>query len=133
MSTAVRLRGQDRGGAGEGVIGVFLTSSPTQLHISTPASTRGLCSLSPSCDNSRCSPCRHQGWADCSWVTSSVPTTRPGDPAHDSASIQLNVQGTKVATASTKDNQVFDTVSGAIITELARRGSQPAINIQRLF
>jgi len=115
----------------EGVIKVFtFTSSPTQLHIwDTSLNPRGLCSLSPSCDNS----------------VLAMPGTRVGQlqlvdlqsadsppleiPAHDSALsiIQLNVQGTKVATASTKGTliRVFDTASGSILTEL-RRGSQPA-------
>ena len=81
------------------------TSSPTQLHIfDTAANPLGLCSLSPSCDNSLLA----------------MPATRPGRlhlvdlisadsppldiAAHDSALsvIQINVQGTRVATASTK-------------------------------
>jgi len=128
---AVRLRRDRIVVVLETMIKVFtFTSSPTQLHIfDTAANPLGLCSLSPSCDNSLLA----------------MPATRPGRlhlvdlisadsppldiAAHDSALsvIQINVQGTRVATASTKGTlvRVFDTGSGAILTEL-RRGSQPA-------
>ena len=128
---AVRLRRDRIVVVLESVIKVFtFTTSPTQLHIfDTCQNPLGLCSLSPSCDNS----------------VLAMPGTRPGHlhlvdlqtadsppldiAAHDSSLsiIQINVQGSKVATASTKGTliRVFDTSSGNILTEL-RRGSQPA-------
>ena len=136
------------------------TSSPTQLHIfDTSPNPRGLCSLSPSCDNSVLAM---PGTKVMSTVNTDLNTdlglVQVGQlqlvdlqcadspaleiPAHDSALsiIQLNVQvsvsvtrlliralmllsqGTKVATASTKGTliRVFDTASGAILTELRR-------------
>ena len=128
---AVRLRRDRIVVVLENVIKVFtFTTSPTQLHIfDTCQNPLGLCSLSPSCDNS----------------VLAMPGTRPGTlhlvdlqsadsppldiAAHDSSLsiIQINVQGSKVATASTKGTliKVFETSSGNILTEL-RRGSQPA-------
>mgnify|MGYP007048341083 CR=1 FL=1 len=159
------------------------TSSPTQLHIfDTSLNPRGLCSLSPSCDNSvlampgtkvivtdiitliktlivvitllMCSDSCYDdvmsvtsvssGWAAAAGWPPVCRLPAPGDPrpwlrplhhpaqcpgqclpcsclCHDHPDY---LQGTKVATASTKGTliRVFDTVSGAIITELRRWG-----------
>eukprot|EP00090_Calanus_glacialis_P031041 TRINITY_DN5078_c0_g1_i4.p1 TRINITY_DN5078_c0_g1~~TRINITY_DN5078_c0_g1_i4.p1 ORF type:complete len:360 (-),score=84.26 TRINITY_DN5078_c0_g1_i4:222-1271(-) len=115
----------------ETMIKVFtFTSSPTQLHIfDTSPNPYGLCSLSPSSTNSLLAlPGPRTGHIQL--VDLATTDAPPLDiAAHDSAvaSITLNIQGTQLATASTKGTliRVFETVSGNILTEL-RRGSQPA-------
>jgi len=115
----------------ESMIKVFtFTSSPTQLHIfDTSPNPSGLCSLSPSSNNSLLAlPGPKTGHIQL--VDLATTDAPPLDiAAHDSAvaSITLNIQGTRLATASTKGTliRVFETVSGNILTEL-RRGSQPA-------
>ena len=106
------------------------TSSPTQLHIfDTVSNPRGLVSLSSSCDNSVLAmPATKTGHIQI--VDLQASDSPPLDiAAHDSSLsiVQLNVQGSKVATASTKGTliRVFDSNTGNILTEL-RRGSQPA-------
>jgi len=115
----------------ENVIKVFtFTNNPTQLHIfDTSSNPAGLCSISPSCDNSLLAmPGTKSGHL--ALVDLHTADSPPLDiAAHDSSLsiVQLNVQGSKVATASTKGTliRVFDSLSGNILTEL-RRGSQPA-------
>jgi len=128
---AVRLRRDRIVVILENVVKVFtFTSNPTQLHIfDTASNPRGLCSLSPSCDNSLLAmPGNKVGHLQLMDLQSA---DSPGleIAAHDSSLsiIQLNVQGSKVATASCKGTliRVFDTSTGNILTEL-RRGSQPA-------
>lgn len=107
------------------------TSSPTQLHVfDTSHNPRGLCSLSPSSSNSLLAlPGPRPGHIQ----LVDLATTDSGAPldiaAHDSplACLTLNIQGTRLATASSKGTliRVFDTTTGSLMSEL-RRGSQPA-------
>jgi len=116
----------------ETMVKVFsFTAQPTQLHIfSTSPNLTGLCSLSPSSTSSILAiPAPKTGHVHL--VDLATPDTAPTDiAAHDSvvAALTLNIQGTHLATASTKGTliRVFETgSSGNLITEL-RRGSQPA-------
>lgn len=115
----------------DSMVKVFtFTSTPTQLHVfDTCHNPRGLCSLSPSSTNSILAlPGLRAGHIQL--VDLSTTDSAPLDiAAHDSvlACITLNIQGTKLATASNKGTliRVWDTNSGNMLSEL-RRGTQPA-------
>ncbi|KAG8040441.1 hypothetical protein G9C98_002437 [Cotesia typhae] len=92
----------------EGVIKVFtFTQNPQQLHVfETNPNPRGLCVLCPNSDNSLLAFPAHETPLSC---------------------IALNLQGTRLATASEKGTliRVFDTQTGTMINEL-RRGANHA-------
>ncbi|TRY74083.1 hypothetical protein TCAL_01583 [Tigriopus californicus] len=113
------------------IIKVFtFTSAPQSLHVfETPPNPRGLCSLSPSSENSLLAfPALENGQVRL------FDLAEPEKPmaivvAHSTrlCYLMLNVQGTKLATASEKGTliRVFNASNGEFITEL-RRGTQPA-------
>jgi len=134
------------------------TAAPQQLHVfDTAPNWKGLCSLSPSSNNSMLAFPTAEAAAgslgsagtgdgevkaaiDPSKVSASggnvklIDLAKPNNPpliiaAHTSSlcCLTLNIQGTRLATASDKGTliRIFDTATGNIINEL-RRGSQSA-------
>eukprot|EP00088_Acartia_fossae_P059705 TRINITY_DN7113_c0_g1_i1.p1 TRINITY_DN7113_c0_g1~~TRINITY_DN7113_c0_g1_i1.p1 ORF type:complete len:345 (+),score=79.12 TRINITY_DN7113_c0_g1_i1:35-1069(+) len=115
----------------EQVIKVFtFTSQPTQLNVfDTRLNPRGLCSLSPSSSNSVLA-FPGLGSGQVQLVDLAATEREPLNiTAHDSplVAIALNVEGTRLATASEKGTliRVFDVANGNLLSEL-RRGSAPA-------
>jgi len=127
------------------MIKVFsFTPAPTQLHVfDTILNTKGLCALSPTSDKALLA---FPVAADCAAVINNkisstgqgrvqiVDLAHPDNQpvtivAHDTklSCIQLNIQGTRLATASDKGTliRIFDSGSGKLLSEL-RRGTQAA-------
>ncbi|XP_040570151.1 WD repeat domain phosphoinositide-interacting protein 3 [Lepeophtheirus salmonis] len=105
------------------------TSNPQLLHsFETTHNPLGICCLSPSSSNSYLAFGYKKGFVRI--IDLSNTDRSPLDiQAHETCItyITLNVQGTKLATASDKGTliRIFSTSDGALLSEL-RRGSQPA-------